>query len=89
MPGVTVMPERSVILCVFTTNFSLENVPALVRKTRWNVYSVSTARPLIFVLVISNGLGIPPALLPFLNSVRVLKSAVASWIGSHSNTTDV
>ena len=50
MPGVTVMPLRSVILCVLTVSLSLENVPAVVLSTRWNVYSVSTARPLIFVL---------------------------------------
>jgi hypothetical protein len=89
MPAVTVIPDRSVILCVLTTNFSLENVPALVRSTRWKVYSVSTASPLIFVLVISKGLGIPPALLPFLKRVKVRRSAVASSMGSHSRTSDV
>lgn len=65
MPGVMVIPDKSVILCVLTANFSLPYVPADVRKTRWKVYSVSTANPLIFVLCISAGRGILPALLPF------------------------
>ena len=53
------------------------------------MYSVSTARPLIFVLVISIGRGIAPALLPLRYRLRERKSAVASSMGSHSRTTDV
>ncbi len=89
MPGVTVMPDRSVILCVRTVNFSLLYTPALVLRTNWKLYSVSTASPLIFVLVISIGLGILPALLPLRYKLRLRISAVASSIGSHSRTTEV
>lgn len=89
MPGVTVMPDRSVILCVRTVNLSLLYSPALVLKTNWKLYSVSTARPLILVLVISLGLGMLPALLPFLYKLRLRSSAVARAIGSHSRTIEV
>jgi hypothetical protein len=70
-------------------SFSLLNVPALVFNTRWKVYSVSTANPEIFVDVISLGLGIEPALVPFLYKLRERSSAVASSTGSHSSTTEV
>lgn len=89
IPGVTVIPESSVILWVRTVSFSLLYVPADVLKTRWNVYSVSTANPLILVLVISEGRGMLPALLPLRYKLRLRNSAVASSMGSHSRTTDV
>lgn len=89
IPGVTVMPDRSVIFCVRTTNFSLLYTPALVLSTRLKLYSVSTARPLSLVLVISIGFGMLPALLPFLYRLRFRNSAVASDTGSHSRTMDV
>jgi hypothetical protein len=89
IPGVTVMPLRSVILCVRTVNFSEEKVPAEVRRTRWKVYSVSTARPDIFVAVRSVGRGMVPAFWPFLKSARERRFAVARSIGSHSSTTAV
>ncbi len=88
-PGVTVMPDRSVILCVLIVILSLEYVPADVRSTRWKVYSVSTASPLIFVASVSVGRGIPPALLPLRNRLNERISAVASCMGSHSSTTEV
>ena len=89
MPGVTVMPDRSVILCVRTVNLSLLYTPALVLNTRLKLYSVSTARPLIFVLVMSIGLGMLPALLPLRYKLKLRISAVASETGSHSRTTEV
>ena len=89
MPGVTVMPDSSVILCVLTTTFSLLKVPALVLSTRWNVYSVSTANPLIFVVRMLVGLGMLPAFWLLRNKEREMQSAVASSIGSHSSTTEV
>lgn len=88
-PGVTVMPERSVILCVRTVSFSLLYCPADVRSTRWKTYSASTARPLIFVAVISSGREMIPALLPFRYRLNERRSAVWSSIGSHSKTTEV
>lgn len=88
-PGVMVMPERSVILWVRQVNFSELNVPAEVRRTRWKVYSVSIAKPLIFVLSISVGRGIEPALAPFRYSERDFKEAVARFMGSHSRTREV
>jgi hypothetical protein len=88
-PGVIVIPERSVILCVCTLSFSLLNVPALVLSTRWKVYSESTAKPLSLVLCTSLGFGMLPALLPLRYSVRLRSSAVATSIGSHSRTTEV
>lgn len=84
-----VIPDRSVILCVCTLSFSLLYVPALVLSTRWKTYSVSTARPLSFVLCTSVGFGIVPALLPLRYRVRLRSSAVAMSIGSHSRTTEV
>lgn len=89
IPGVTVIPLRSVILCVLTVTFSLLKVPALVRSTRWKVYSVSTANPLILVLCITVGFGILPAFCPLRKSESDIMSAVARSIGSHSSTTDV
>ena len=59
------------------------------RKTRWKLYSVSMARPEIFVLVISRGLGIDPAFAPLRKRDNERRSAVASCIGSHSKTTEV
>ena len=88
-PGVIVIPDRSVILCVWTLNFSLANVPALVFRTKWKTYSVSTARPESLVLWTSSGFGMAPALLPFRYSDRLRSSAVARSMGSHSRTTDV
>lgn len=64
-------------------------MPAEVRSTRWNVYSVSTASPLIFVLRVSVGRGMVPALLPLRYRLRLRNEAVAVSMGSHSRTTDV
>ena len=88
-PGVIVMPERSVILWVRTTSFSLLYWPEDVRRTRWNPYSVSTAKPLIFVAVFSSGRGMLPALLPLRYRLNERRSAVARSMGSHSKTTEV
>lgn len=87
MPGVMVIPVRSVILWVRTVKRSLVYVPAEVRRTRWKVYSLSTARPEIFVLSLSRGM--LPALLPLRYRLRLRSSAVASCTGSHSSTTEV
>lgn len=70
-------------------SFSLLYVPALVRRTRWKKYSLSTARPEIFVLVCEVGFGIAPALLLFRYRVKERRVAVARLIGSHSSTTEV
>ena len=53
------------------------------------MYSVSTAKPEIFVDVISNGRGIDPALLPLRNKLRLRRLEVANDIGSHSRTIEV
>ena len=89
MPGVTVIPLRSVILCVFTVNFSLLYWPADVRSMRWKTYSVSTANPDTFVACIPLSWGMTPALAPLRYRLRLRKSAVARSILSHSSTTDV
>ncbi len=82
-----VMPLRSVILWVRTATRSLVYVPAVVRSTRWNVYSVSTASPLILVECIDSGLGMLPAFARCGTAPAGGGRPCASWIGSHSRTT--
>ena len=53
------------------------------------MYSVSTARPLILVLVKSIGRGMAPALLPLRYKLNERRSAVARFMASHSRTTEV
>ncbi len=48
---------------------------------------MSTARPLILVVCIDSGFGMLPAFWPLRYSARLIRSAVASAIGSHSSTT--
>jgi hypothetical protein len=66
-----------------------ENVPADVRSTSWKVYGVSMAKPDIFVVVRSSGLGIVPTFEPLRKSERERICADCKLIASHSRTTEV
>lgn len=77
------------MVCVLTRIRLEGNVPAVVRRMSWNVYSAWISIPECFVDVFVNGAGTADRRSPFLWMSKDLSLAVASLIGSHSRVTDV
>ncbi len=88
-PKQTAMPEVSCTVCVRVLTIGEEKVPAVVRSSRWKLYSASTSSPDSFVLVLCKGFGIGAKRWPLRKMSRPISLEEASEIRSHSSVTEV